>query len=172
MNNDTLAMGNIISFAMIVNMAVSEKFDLDAFSPYLVSVLASRLSRNLAAIYDGQFNISIPEWRIMCHLKQNRNVSVREIFRRVDMDKAKVSRAAARLEQYGLVKKRTNPGDRRLVELTLTRRGGRMFDQIAPLALDFETRVFEVLSSRERAAFIDMVRRLNRAFEENDEWAS
>jgi len=170
LKNDNVTRANIISNAMIVKMLDSVKFDLDTFSPYLINVLASRLSRNLAAIYDTRFNISIAEWRIMCHLKQNRKVSVREIYRRVDMDKSKVSRASQRLEQYGLVMKKTNPGDRRLVELTLTHRGLRTFDQIAPLALAFEAQVFDALSADERELLVNLVQRLNKAFEDNDDW--
>ena len=58
--------------------------DLDRFLPYLVNVLASRLSRELAAIYEAQFGVSIPEWRLIAHLAQNGNISVREIHERVD----------------------------------------------------------------------------------------
>ena len=49
------------------------------------------------------------------------------------MDKPKVSRAAARLEHAGLVRKRVDPRDRRLVSLSLTRKGERLFEEIAHL---------------------------------------
>jgi len=165
-----IARANIIPIATIVKMLDSVTFDLNKFSPYLVNVLASRLSRNLAAIYTGRFNISIAEWRIMSHLRQNRKVSIREIYRRVDMAKSRVSRAAQRLEEYGLLDKKPNPGDRRLVELSLTRAGLRLFDRIAPLALGFEDEVFEVLTREEKATFTELVQRLNKAFTDNDDW--
>ena len=79
--------------------------DLDRFIPYLVNVLASRLSRELAKVYEARFGISIPEWRVVAHLSQHEDVSIREIHDRVDMDKAKVSRAAARLEAVGPCRK-------------------------------------------------------------------
>jgi DNA-binding MarR family transcriptional regulator len=165
-----IARENIIPIATIVKMLDSVTFDLDKFSPYLVNVLASRLSRNLAAIYGDKFNISIAEWRIMSHLKQNRKVSIREIYRRVDMGKSRVSRAAQRLEDYGLLDKKPNPGDRRLVELSLTRAGLRLFDQIAPVVLGFEDSVFDVLTPDEKLKFTELVQRLNKAFEDNDDW--
>jgi len=138
----------------------STPLDLDGFLPYLVNVLASRLSRELAQVYEARFGISIPEWRVLAHLAQNRNVSVREIHERVDMDKSKVSRAAARLEATGVIEKNVSPADRRLVELRLTRKGRRLFGEIAPLALAYEQDVLSALSPAERSAFRAAVEKL------------
>ena len=52
--------------------------------------------------YGAESGISIPEWRVLAHLAEGGPVSVRDIHARVDMDKSKVSRAAARLEEAGL----------------------------------------------------------------------
>ena len=126
--------------------------DLDRFLPYQVSLLAARLSAALSRVYAERFGISIPEWRVIAHLSQHRKVSVREVQARVGMDKSKVSRAAARLETAGLVEKRVNPGDRRLVELSLTRKGRRLFAEIAPLALAFEADLVAALPPAEAEA--------------------
>jgi DNA-binding MarR family transcriptional regulator len=133
---------------------------LDDFLPYLVSVLANRMSTQLAKVYEERFGISIPEWRVIANLAQNKNVSVREIQARVHMDKAKVSRAAARLESVGIVEKNVNTGDRRLVELRLTRKGLRLYAEIEPLALSFERDVLSRLSAEEQDAFRATVKRL------------
>jgi DNA-binding MarR family transcriptional regulator len=133
---------------------------LDRFLPYLVNVLASRLSRELAAVYEARFGISIPEWRLIAHLAQNRNISVREIHERVDMDKAKISRAAARLEALGFVEKEINEGDRRLVALRLTRKGRNLFAEIEPLALGYERKALAALSPPEQAALRAVVDKL------------
>ena len=114
-------------------------FELDTFLPYQLAVAASRVSREFAAIYRDRFGLSIPEWRVIAHLGQSGAVSVREIHLKVDMDKSKVSRAAARLQEAGLVAKAVNPADRRLVALELTGAGRRMVAEIAPLAQAFET---------------------------------
>lgn len=129
------------------------ELDLHHFLPYQVSVLAARLSAALSRVYAERFGISIPEWRVIAHLSQHRKVSVREVQGRVGMDKSKVSRAAARLETAGLVEKRVNPGDRRLVELSLTRKGRRLFAEIAPLALAFEADLVAALPPAEAEAF-------------------
>src|ERR1700722_4400339 len=141
-------------------MPSRDTLDLDRFLPYLVNVLASRLSRELASVYEKGFGISIPEWRVIAHLSQNRNVSVREIHERVDMDKAKVSRAAARLEGAGIIEKKVNGADRRLVELQLTKKGRKMFAEIEPLALAYEQDQLSRLSRKEQASLRAIVDKL------------
>lgn len=135
-------------------------FELDAFLPYRINVLARRLSLDLAHVYEGRFGISIPEWRVLAHLSGNAAVSVREIHERVDMDKVKVSRAAARLEEAGYVTKRVNASDRRLVDLALTERGQALFARIVPLALAYEAETLAVLTPAERMAFLAALEKL------------
>ena len=122
-----------------------DSFDLDAFLPYQLAVLASRVSREFAALYGARFDLSIAEWRVVAHLGQEEAVSVREIHERVDMDKSKVSRAASRLEAAGYVTKRISESDRRLVELTLTATGRAMHSEIVELARGFEAALEERL---------------------------
>jgi DNA-binding MarR family transcriptional regulator len=135
-------------------------FELDRFLPYLVNKLASRLSNELAAVYQRRFGITIPEWRVIAHLAANRNVSIREIFDRVAMDKAKVSRAAARLELSGHVKKTVNAADRRLIELQLTAKGQKLFENIEPLALAYEREALSALSPQEAELFRTLIGKL------------
>ena len=120
-------------------------FVLDDFLPYQLSVAAQRVSRDFSRLYREEFGISIPEWRVLAHLSRSGRVSVREIHRRVDMDKSKVSRAASRLESAGFVTKQTNPSDRRLVELELTADGRSLIEKIAPIARRYEATVMKRL---------------------------
>lgn len=120
-------------------------FDLNGFLPYQLAVLSSRVSHEFSTLYKQKFGISIAEWRVVAHLSQSDNVSVREIHARVDMDKSKVSRAASRLEQNGYVSKSVNPADGRLVTLSLTRKGRDMIAELTPMAEAYETSVLAKL---------------------------
>lgn len=123
-------------------------FDLDDFLPYQLAVAAARVSRGFAERYREDFGITIPEWRVLAHLSAaGAPVSVREIHARVDMDKSKVSRAAARLERAGLVAKAENAEDRRLVALTLTPSGAALVARIVPVALDWQAEMTARLGS-------------------------
>ncbi|UWQ10545.1 MarR family winged helix-turn-helix transcriptional regulator [Aliiroseovarius crassostreae] len=109
-------------------------FKLDNFLPYQIAVLSSRISAGFERHYRKAYGISVSEWRVVAHLSQADSVSVREIHKRVDMDKPKVSRAASRLEAAGYVTKTVNPNDRRLVELSLTEKGREMMTALTPIA--------------------------------------
>ncbi|PLW76026.1 MarR family winged helix-turn-helix transcriptional regulator [Cohaesibacter celericrescens] len=116
-------------------------FDLMHFTPYRLAVAAQSLSEELAHQYKERFGISIPEWRVIVHVAHAGGASVRDIEARVGMEKSKVSRAATRLEQRGLVTKEMNAKDRRLIHLTLTDEGHAMMVELLPMAQAFQKEV-------------------------------
>lgn len=141
-------------------------FKLDQFLPYQLAVLSTRVSAEFAKRYRETYGISVSEWRVVAHLSQADSVSVREIHSRVDMDKPKVSRAASRLEAAGYVTKTINPDDRRLVELSLTRKGRHMIDEISPIADAYEAELIELLG-QDHDRFRDKIDTLLNALDED-----
>jgi DNA-binding MarR family transcriptional regulator len=111
---------------------------LDGFLPYRAARLANALSRRLAERYEARFEISVAEWRIIIHLTQESEISIRDIYTRVDMDRARVTRAVQRLQAPGLVSKLVNESDRRLIRLALSDSGRQMANEIAAIAARFE----------------------------------
>ena len=111
---------------------------LDGFLPYRTARLATALSRRLAERYEARFEISVAEWRIIIHLTQESEISIRDIYTRVDMDRARVTRAVQRLQARGLVSKLVNESDRRLIRLALSDSGRQMANEIAGIAARFE----------------------------------
>jgi len=140
------------------------KFVLEEFLPYQLAILSSRVSDGFSKRYRIKFGISVPEWRVVAHLMQAEKVSIREIYARVEMDKSKVSRAAARLEKAGYLLKKTNAADRRLVELSLTPKGRAMADEIGPMGLNFETGVLGLLPDGDRKSFCKAIKILLEAY--------
>jgi len=120
-------------------------FNLDDFLPYQLAELSRRVSSGFSSHYRDTYGISVAEWRVMAHLSQQEAVSVREIHRRVGMDKPKVSRAASRLEAAGYLTKVVNPHDRRLVELSLTAQGKDLIATLAPIAADYQAKLMLAL---------------------------
>lgn len=125
------------------------EFDLYGFTPYRLAVAAKRTSEELARLYRARFGISIPEWRVMVHLAHSGRVSVRDIETRVAMEKYEVSRAAKRLRESGLIERKENPEDRRLVILSLTPKGREMMAELLPMAQAHQ----DALEERLGAAF-------------------
>jgi DNA-binding MarR family transcriptional regulator len=135
-------------------------FELDHFMPYRLSVAAGRVSRRFARLYETESGLTNPEWRVLAHLAQAGTVSVRDIHARVDMDKSKVSRAAARLEEAGLVRKQDHETDRRLVALSLTREGTAMMTRLGAIAGAFQAELLAELGPS-ADAFQDALSRLS-----------
>lgn len=116
-------------------------FDLDGFLPYRMTVAAARLSAGLARQYRTRHGLTVPEWRVLVHLAQAGAVSVRDIERRVNLEKYQISRAASRLEADGLIAKGPHPEDRRLVSLTLTEAGRTVMADLLPIAIAYQERL-------------------------------
>ena len=55
----------------------ADLLQLDRFLPYRAARLATALSRGLAAQYEARYQISVPEWRVLVHLTQESEISVR-----------------------------------------------------------------------------------------------
>lgn len=113
-------------------------FQLDAFLPYRLSVAADRVSRQFAARYAAEAGLNVTEWRVLAHLDHSGSVSVRDIHRRVDLDKSMISRAASRLQEAGLVRKSGDERDRRLVALELTPEGRALMKRLSRIAEAFQ----------------------------------
>ena len=135
------------------------RFDLSRFMPYRLAVAAQQTSEELAREYRSRFGISIPEWRVLAHLSQYDDLSVRDIEARAAMEKSKVSRAASRLQTVGHVTKRSNATDRRLVSLALTDSGRALMAEIVPFALAYQTEIESRLAA-DLAAFDSGLKRL------------
>ncbi len=124
----------------------SPGFDLESFLPYRLSVTTNRLSRAFAAQYEQEFGISIPEWRAIAVLGAFAPLSSNGICERTAMDKAKVSRAVASLLKRGLIERAPHATDQRLIRLTLSRAGRKIYEAIIPRARAIEAEVTKGLS--------------------------
>lgn len=122
-----------------------DDFSLDKFIPYQLAVLAERVSREFSASYRDRYGIIRSEWRVIVHIWAAGPVSVREVHKRVDMDKSKVSRAATRLENAGLITKTQDDTDRRLLKLEMSDEGRAMMTELLPLAAQYEAELLERL---------------------------
>ena len=95
---------------------------------------------------------------MLAHLAQGQPLSVRDIHLRADMDKSKVSRAAARLEEAGLVAKRGAAEDRRLVALSLTAEGEALMARLGEIAAVFQEQLVAELGAEAEPLRVALVR--------------
>lgn len=123
-------------------------FDLDRYLPYRFTVLAARLSAELAKQYKTKYDISMPEWRVLLNVGYAADLSVRDIEKRVSLEKSKVSRAVAKLEAKGHLTKQVDSSDRRLLKLTLTVQGAELLSKLIPIAESLQSDLNDVLGNQ------------------------
>ncbi|MGC1505388.1 MAG: MarR family winged helix-turn-helix transcriptional regulator [Sulfitobacter sp.] len=127
------------------------EFDLELYLPYRFTVIGAQLSAELAKHYKREYEISVPEWRVLVNVGYSENPSIRDIENRVKLEKSKVSRAAAKLEAKGLITKQTDEHDRRLLKLALTSQGTEMLSKLIPVAQAFQAKLITALDGKEGA---------------------
>jgi DNA-binding MarR family transcriptional regulator len=135
--------------------------ELERFLPYRLSVLSNRISQAIARIYQERFGLDVTEWRIMAVLGRFPGLSAGEVAERTAMDKVAISRAVARLLDRDLITRDVHEDDRRRSVLALSPAGQAVYDEIAPLALDYERRLLAGLADDERACLQRLLERLD-----------
>ena len=133
---------------------------LESFLPYRLNWLSELVSKALSRIYAEKYQITIPEWRIIATLGQFQTMTARDIGNHSRMNKSKVSRAVAALEERNLVERQPNPHDMREHFLTLSKEGMDMYTSIVPSALSFNEHLLGALTKEEKEEFERLVVKL------------
>jgi DNA-binding MarR family transcriptional regulator len=133
---------------------------LEEFLPYRLNVCASLVSQALSRIYAERYRIGVPEWRVLVTLGQFGAMTAKAIGAHSHMHKTKVSRAVALLERRKLVMRRVNKADLREAFLSLTSAGRDIYNELAPIALDFASQLLETVDAPDRAALDRAIKKL------------
>jgi DNA-binding MarR family transcriptional regulator len=133
---------------------------LEEFLPYRLNVVASVVSQALSRLYAARYGIGVPEWRVLVTLGQYGTMTGKAVGAHSHMHKTKVSRAVALLEKRKLLTRRANRADLREAHLSLTPAGREIYEDLAPIALDFARRLSDAIDPADRDAFERAVDRL------------
>lgn len=133
---------------------------LESFLPYRLSLLSNAVSGAIAAVYGDKFAISMPEWRIMMILAEYPDVSADEVCRRTKIEKSVVSRAVARLLKRHFINREIDEDDRRRSILRLSETGLSVYDEVMPIARDYEAKLLSGLTAEEMETFNAMIDKL------------
>jgi DNA-binding MarR family transcriptional regulator len=139
--------------------ANAAEFSLAEFLPYRIVALGRRISKELSYAYEHE-NLTIPEWRVLAVLGEERSMAARDVAARTPMDKMAVSRAVASLEAKGMLERGRSPGDRRVRSLALSEKGAALYARIAPLAAQFQRQLLAALGEERARALQDSLDRI------------
>jgi DNA-binding MarR family transcriptional regulator len=102
----------------------------------------------------------VPEWRVLVTLGEFGMMTAKAIGLHSHMHKTKVSRAVALLERRKLLARRANRADLREAFLSLTPAGREVYNDLAPMALDFANQLLNTVDAADRAALDRALKRL------------
>jgi len=143
--------------------SAKKKLRLQDYLPYRLSVAANAVSNLIARAYEDRFDLKIPQWRLIAVLADEGPLTPQVLCERTIMDKVTVTRAAQGLLERSLIKREPNSSDGRSHRLVLTASGERLYGQIAPLALEYETQLLAGIDQREIKTLERQLRRLEQA---------
>lgn len=133
---------------------------LERFITYRLTTLSSTLNRNTERFLKKNYDISIPDWRVLAVLNRYGPVSVRELAGHSHMDKALVSRVVSRLAKAKYITSKPDASDGRLVVLSLSPSGQDLHDAIMPHAQKRQQGLLQSLSEEEREPLYQMLEKL------------
>jgi DNA-binding MarR family transcriptional regulator len=136
---------------------------LQEYLPYRLSVTSNAVSRLIARGYESRFGLRIPQWRLLAVLADEGPLPQQTLCGRTIMDKVTVMRAAQALLRRRLVRRLPNRHDGRSHRLAVTAAGRRLYEQIVPLALEYQERLLAGIDRRDIVKLESLLRRLERS---------
>ncbi len=105
--------------------------ELDTFWPYQIAVLADQVSRYTRDVARTEAGLNLSQWRVLAAVAERPGRASKDVTAITPMDKTIVSRAVATLIDAGLIEKKTDAADRRLISLHATSSGLKIYAKIA-----------------------------------------
>lgn len=148
----------------------SEQFVLPNFFPYRLAVFSEDVSKAMAQLYGGRFNLSRQEWRVIAALGEQQDLTAKEISEYSTLDKTQVSRATAKLLKAGLITREEDKQDRRHLHHDLSRKGHRVYKEIIPLVLAREGYILSTLTDAESVELERLINKVHQKALELQQW--
>lgn len=130
----------------------------------LDDLLLYKLSRLLAVggsmvirLCEGRFGITRREWRVIARLAQEQDLLSSELAERIQLDRARTSRAVSSLVAKKLVRRQAGTADRRQARLALTDKGVALHRALFPLVCEINRGLLAPLSASEVQQFDAML---------------
>ncbi|WP_105169656.1 MarR family winged helix-turn-helix transcriptional regulator [Pseudoalteromonas sp. T1lg23B] len=123
---------------------------IDEFLPYRLVKLANKVSAAFSEVYFEQAGLTVPQWRVIAHLAQQKQCSAKQLCDLAEIDKSTMSRAVKQLTDKQLIELCADPNDKRAKLLSLTHMGDVLYAELSPKALEWEQGLLVELSDNEK----------------------
>lgn len=93
------------------------------------------------------------QWICMYYLSEHNGISQRELSNLMCVKDSSVGRLIDRLERDGIVVRNRSQKDRRVIKISLTETGKKLFEKLYPLGEEFNNKLMENISEEELETF-------------------
>jgi DNA-binding MarR family transcriptional regulator len=139
---------------------MTDAIRLDRFLTYRLHRLHKLSDRSSAFAYFEACGLALGEGRCIATIGAFEPLSVKDLARSANLDKAQASRSAQALVERGLVRKDASAQDGRGVVLRLTASGRPVYRKAMRLIARRNEEIFGCLSAQEQTRFGEMLDRL------------
>lgn len=141
---------------------------IDEFLTFRLTRLSNALRTNLTRRYLEEFDLSIPEWRLLALITRFSPVRFSELTARSSMDKGQVSRTLQVMTKRGLAKMKVikQRGARSAAALaapvivSIAPKGKALYKQVLPVARQRQAEVLHQLSEADRLSLYTILDKL------------
>ena len=136
-------------------------------SPFTLDESAGHLINHAAwavrAAFESQlahYEVTAPQWTVLVRLWEEDNQAPSEICRRLFFDRPTMTGIIDRMESRGLVLRKRDDSDRRVIRITLTKKGRALENKLPPVALAVDTQTLKGLNPEEIKVFIRCLKKV------------
>jgi DNA-binding MarR family transcriptional regulator len=141
---------------------------VEDFLSFRVTRLSNALRANLTKRYLAEFELSLPEWRLLALVARFAPMRFSEVTSRSRMDKGQVSRTLRAMAKRGMTKMKTirGRGGRPAevlaapVMVSITAKGRNLYRAVLPVARKRQAEMLMTLSERDRLELYTVMDRL------------
>lgn len=142
--------------------------NVEDFLTFRITRLSNALRTGLTKPYLEEFDLSLPEWRLLALIARFSPLRFSEVTARSSMDKGQVSRTLREMAKKGLVKMKSirTPGSRGAqalaapVMVSITPKGKSLYTSVLPVARRRQAEMLLTLSESERVALFSALDKL------------
>ena len=114
----------------------------------------SRLSTRFVGSEMSRLGFGPGQFFLLSELYAQEGLSQDELSQRVGVDKSNTSRALAKLEQFGLIRRRSDPNNHKVKKVYLRSRALKVRDEFKKIQRQWNTKLLKGFTKTEKAALI------------------
>jgi len=123
----------------------------------------SQVARLMRRDFDARvrsIGVTRPQWQVLGLVNRNEGINQGGLAELIEVEPITVARMVDRLQDSGLIERRSDPADRRAWRLFLTDKGRDLLRQLQPHGVATAQQMLDGLTPEERAQFSHLLERM------------